>query len=432
MAKGELELEEDIEVASLTGTAPVQLPARFASIFPALTHRNFQLYTFGQIISLLGFWLQQVGVGYLVFQLTHSAFWVGFTAAIGGLPFLLFTTFAGVFIDRLNKQKILIFTQGIEAIVDITLGVVILTGHASLPVILIAIFIVGVINAVDLPTRLTFLIEMVGRKDLASAVPINNGIFNAARFVGPAAAGILIASTSVGWTFILNGLSFIAGIWAILMIRPVYKYKADIDTRPWESLTTGLKYSFTHPKIMYFILLAFLTAILIWPFQTLMPVIAEKVFSSGAQGLGSLLSAAGAGSLTGAVFTSANSRKENKIPFIIAGILISGFSLIAFALNKNFAIAHLLLFVAGFGILMMVSTLNTLVQLNSPDHMRARINAVYITMFVGMMPIGNALAGTIASATSAMFTIGLGGVTILLVSMLLFLKGIFANLSKPD
>lgn len=429
MAKEDLIVEENLELAVLTGSAPIQLPKKVLSLFPALAHRNFQLYTFGQIISLLGFWLQQVGIGYLVFQLTHSAFWVGTAAAIGGLPFLIFTIFAGVFIDRVNKQKLLIATQAAEAVVDITLGFLILTSRANLPIVIIAIFIVGAINAIDLPARLTFLIEMVGKHDLASAVPINNGLFNAARFVGPALAGILIATTSVGWTFILNGISFIAGIWAILMVKPIYKHKMQMDTRPWQSLKDGLQYSFTHKKIIYFILIAFLTAIFIWPFQTLMPVISEKTFHAGAQGLGSLLSAAGLGSLAGAVFTSANSKREDKIPFIVAGIVISSLALIAFSINRNFTLAHLFLFLSGFGTLMMVSTLNTLIQLASPDHMRARIIAVYVTMFVGMMPLGNAMAGTIAQHTSAMFTLGLSGSLMLLMGLALYLRGIFTKLS---
>lgn len=433
MAKNDfLQTEENLELASLAGAAPVKLPKKLGSLFPALTHRNFQLYTFGQIISLVGFWLQQVGIGYFVFQLTHSEFWVGAAAAIMGLPFLLFTNFAGVYIDRLDKKKILLFTQATEAVVDIILGILIITNHATLPIVLVAIFIVGIINAIDLPTRLTFLIEMVGKRDLGSAVPINNGLFNAARFVGPAAAGLLIAATSVGWTFILNGISFIAGIWAVLQIKSIYKYDVEIDVHPFQSLKDGIKFSFTHPKIFYFILLAFFTAIFIWPFQTLMPPIAEKTFHSGAGGLGTLLSAAGFGSLTGAIFTSANSRKNDKIIFIMVGGLISSLALILFSLNRNFILAHVLLYFVGFGTLTMVSTLNTLVQLNSPDHMRARINAVYISMFVGMMPLGNALAGIIAEHITAMTTLRISAIIFLAIAALLYSKGIFTNLKPED
>lgn len=432
MVENDILTEENLELAALAGAAPVKLPKKIISLFPAFAHRNFQLYTFGQIISLVGFWLQQVGIGYYVFHLTHSEFWVGTAAAIAGLPFLLFTSFAGVAIDRLDKQKILLYTQATEAFVDIALGILILTNHATLPIVLLAIFIVGVINAIDLPTRLTFLIEMVGKKDLASAVPINNGLFNAARFVGPAIAGILIATTSVGWTFVLNGISFIAGMWAVLQIKPIYKYEVEIDVHPLRSLKDGVKFAFTHSKIFYFILLAFTTAIFIWPFQTLMPPIAENVFHSGAKGLGTLLSAAGAGSLSGAIFTSANSRRSDKIIFIIIGGLISSIALILFAINRNFLLAHMLLFFVGFGTLTMVSTLNTLVQMYSPDHMRARINAVYITMFVGMMPLGNAIAGVVAEHISAMNTLKFEAIIFLAISVVLYAKGVFTNLSQEN
>src|SRR3989344_435005 len=433
MAKKDILIEEELELSSRTGAAaPLTLPPKVISIFPALAHRNFQLYVFGLSISLVGFWLHQVAIGWLVFQLTHSAFWVGTTAAIGGLPFLFFTTFAGVYIDKLNKQKLLVVTQVAEAAIAFTLGILVLTNIASLPAILLLVFANGIIGSIDLPARLTFIVEMVGKRDLPSAIPINNSLFNAARFVGPAIAGGLIAAYGAAWPFILNGVSFLAGIWAIMLIKPVFRHEPDIDTHPLQSLKDGLKFSFTTPKIFYFTLLAFFTAVFIWPFQTLMPPIAQNVFSSGANGLGTLLSSAGAGSLAGAIFTSANSRRENKIPFILAGLIISSLGLILFSLNRNFALAHLFLFVSGFGTLMMVSTLNSLVQLNSPDQMRARVMAVYLTMFVGMMPLGNQLAGIVASRTSAIFTVGLGGVLMLFAGTFLFLRGVFANLSKNN
>lgn len=431
MDKKDILLEEELEISTISGAAaPIKLPPKFTNVFPALTHRNFQLYIFGQSISLIGFWLHQVASGWLVYQLTGSAFWVGTTAAIGGLPFLIFTTFAGVLIDKTNKQKLLILTQISEAIIAITLGILVLTGHVNLTIIIVLAFLNGVIGSIDLPTRLTFILEMVGKRDLASAIPINNGIFNAARFIGPALAGILIVSLNIGWPFILNGLSYLAGIWAISKIKPIFKSEVDVDTHAVESLKQGLKFTFTHPKILSFILLGFFSAIFIWPFQTLMPLISEKVFASGAQGYGSLLSSAGAGSLCGAIFTSANSRRQNKIPLVVIGLGISSLALIAFSQNRNFTLAHVLLFFSGFGTLMMVSTLNSLVQLASPDNMRARVMAVYLTMFVGMMPVGNQLAGIVAEKTSAIATIGIGGALMFLVGVILFLKGTFANLAK--
>lgn len=429
MANRDILIEEDLEIATTTGTAPLTLSLKVLALFPAFAHRNFQLYIFGQAISLVGFWLQQVALGWLIFQLTRSVFWVGTIAAIGGLPFLIFTTFAGVFIDKVNKRKLLIITQMLEAALAIATGFLVITHQATLTNIAILVFVNGLIAAVDLPTRLTFIVEMVGKRDLASAIPINNGLFNAARFIGPALAGALIASWGLAWPFFLNGVSFIAGIWAIVNIKPIYQYQADEKTHPLESLKVGIKFAFTHPKILYFMILAFTTAIFIWPFQTLMPFIADSVYSAGAKGLGSLLSAAGAGSLLGAVTTSALSKTPNKSKQIIWGLVIAAVSFILFAINRNFPIAHLLLFTAGFGLLMMVSTLNTLVQLLTPDQMRARVMAVYLTMFVGMMPLGNQLAGIIAEYTSAMFTIGLGAILMLTVGIALYMRGVFTNLS---
>lgn len=423
-------IKEGLEISTTTGTAPITFPPKLLSLFPAFAHRNFQLYVAGQAISLIGFWLHQVASSWLVFELTGSAFWVGANAAIGGVPFLIFTTFAGVFIDKTNKRYLLIATQIAEATFAISLGLLVLTGHINLFLVMLLAFLNGIVGAIDLPTRLSFIVEMVGKRDLASAIPINNGLFNAARFIGPALAGIIIISVGIAWPFILNGLSFIAGIWAIAKVRPIYMDEVDVDIHPLDSLKQGIKFSLTHPKILYFILLSFFSAIFIWPFQTLMPLVAERVYSSGAGGFGTLLSAAGAGSLLGAIFTSANARRKDKIPLVTFGLILTCIGFILFSLNRNFLAAHVLLFFAGFGLLTMISTINTLIQLHSPDKMRARIMAVYITLFVGMMPLGNQMAGIVAEKTSAILTIGLGSVLMLMVGILFLLKGVFKNLAS--
>lgn len=431
MAKKDILLEEELEISSRTGTgAPIRLPIKFLNIFPALAHRNLQLYVTGQAISLVGFWLHQVAMGWLVFRLTNSAFWVATTAAIGGLPFLIFTPFAGVLIDKVNRQRLLVITQLVEATAAFLLGTLVLTDNITLQMVLALVFINGIAGAIDLPARLTFIVQMVGKRDLASAIPINIGLFNTARFIGPAIAGILIAAYGEGWLFIANGLSFIAGIWAILAIRPVFVLAPEVELHPWSSFKFGLSYSFKHPKIFYFMILGLASAIFIWPYQTLMPPIAQDVFASGSVGLGSLLSAAGAGSLLGAIFTSAHAKNKSKAKFVILGLFISSIAFIIFSLNRSFLLAHALLLIAGFGLVVQASTQNTLVQLLSPDNMRGRIMAIYLTMFVGMMPVGNLLAGAIAQRTSVMFTIGLGSAAMLFVGLLLFQKGVFKNLSS--
>lgn len=431
MTKEDIEIEEGLEITEVTaGAALVRLPGKVISVFPAFAYRNYQLYFAGQFLSVIGFWLQIVGVGWLVFNLTQSPFWVGISAASFGIPFLFLTTFAGVFVDKLDKQKLIIRTQIIEMVLAALLGVLVLTGNVNLTMILIISLSHGTIASVDLPARLSFLVEMVGKRDLGSAVALNSALFNVARFIGPALAGVLIISVGVGWTFILNSVSFLPAVWTLYLIRPIYSYKADMDTHPFESLKRGVKYTFSHPKLYYFMILGTLTAIFIWPYQTLMPVISERIFNAGAGGLGSLLSSAGAGSVLGALFTSAFSRKINGNILILTGIIISTISLIIFSLNHNFFLAHILLVFAGFGVLMQVATINTLVQLASPDQMRGRIMAVYLTMFIGMFPIGNVIIGTLAQKTSSLFAIGLGASTMLLATTILYLKGAFVRISQ--
>ena len=430
MAQKDILAQEDLEITAVTaGAAPVQLPGKVVSIFPALAHRNYQFYFAGQAISLVGFWLQAVGIGWLVFQLTHSAFWVGAVAAVGGLPFLFLATFAGVFIDRINKQKLLIITQIFEAIFATILGFLVISNQINLTLVILLAFASGVVGSFDLPARFAFIVEMIGKRDLASAVSLNAGIFNAARFIGPTIAGVIIASFGVGWAFILNGASYLPGIWAVAVILPVLNRKPEVNIHPLQSLKDGWIFILNDQKILNLTILAAIGTILIAPYQTLMPAIAQKVFSSGAQGLGSLLSSAGAGSLLGAILTSALSHKKNKTSFIIWGLAISSVSLILFSLNKNFLMAHILLFFTGFGTIMLASTLNTLVQLLTPDQMRGRIMAVYLTMFVGMMPIGNALAGVVAQKTSPLFAVGLGATVVLIFGIYFYIRGVFANLS---
>ena len=429
MSEKDILAEEDLEITAVTaGAVPVQLPGKVVSIFPALAHRNYQIYFIGQTISLVGFWLQAVGIGWLVYELTRSAFWVGTVAAISGLPFLFLATPAGVLVDRVSRQKLLVITQIFEGFIAAVLGFLVISGKINLPLVIVLALINGIIGSFDLPARFAFIVEMIGKRDLASAVSLNAGLFNAARFIGPTVAGLIIATLGVGWAFVFNGISFLPGIWAVAVIRPVIKQRSE-DVRPFQSLKDGLAFILKDRKIFYLSVFGAVSSIFLWPYQTLMPPIAQQVFGAGAQGLGSLLSAAGAGSLVGAIFTSAMSKKENRLPFIYWGIAISALSLVAFSQNHNFILAHVLLFLTGLGSLMFVSTLNTWVQILSPDRMRGRIMAVYLTMFVGMMPIGNALAGAIAEKTSSLFAIGLGAVVVLLAGIYFYFRGVLSNFS---
>lgn len=422
-ASDDILVEEGLEITAVTGgRAPVQFPGKVVSIFPALAHRNYQLYFGAQSISLIGFWLHVVAIGWLTFDITGSPFWIGVVAGAGGLPFLFFSTFAGVLIDKVDKQRLAITTQSLEMLIAFLLGILTLTGHINLFLLVSLAFVSGTIGSIDLPTRHSFLIEMVGRKDLASATSMNVGVFNMARFVGPALGGALIALFGPGWSFIINGISFIPPVIALSKIRPVFKTKSAVDQHPLRSLWEGISYSASHNEILILLILAFIASIFIWPFQTLMPAIAETIYNAGPQGYGSLLAAAGAGSLTAAILTSALNQRVKKEIFIMIGLLTASISLICFSLVNNFWLAHLFLYFAGFGSVVLFSTLNTQIQLVSPNEMRGRIMALYLTAFVGMLPVGNTLAGIIAEHTDPLFTIRLGASIVLLIGSLLALK----------
>lgn len=407
------EIGENLEINVLSASQPLfKLPNKFTSVFPALSHRNYQYYFLGQSVSLVGFWLQAVGMGWLVFDLTKSPFWVGAVAAASGLPFLILSIFAGVLVDRVNKQKLLVWTQITEAAVATLISLMVFTDTINVGAILALAFVSGIAGSIDLPARLSFVVEMVGKKDLASAISVNIGVFNGARFIGPAIAGGLIAGVGVGWTFLLNALSFIPGILAILAIKSVHHIEPNRNQHPLESLREGLMFVYGDKRILALMLLGGITAFFEWPYQTLMPAIAENVFNAGAGGLGTLLAAAGLGSLAGAAFTSAQTKKENKNSFIYLGIIVASLSLVGFSLNANFLFAHVLLFAAGFGVITKIATINTIIQVSAPDQMRGRVNALYLTFFVGAMPLGNTFAGILAEQTSSLFAIGLGALIV--------------------
>jgi MFS family permease len=421
------ELEKDLEITAFTsGTAPLAVPGRVLNLFPALGHRNYQLYVAGQSISSTGFWLQAVGIGWLVFQITGSPFWVGVAAAASGIPFLLFSIFAGVFIDRADKRVLLLWTQSIEAAVAFILSVMIFTDNVFLPAILTLAFISGTAGSIDLPARFAFVVDMVGKKDLASANSLNIGVFNATRFIGPALAGVLIAGFGVGWAFLLNAISFIPAIVALTLIKPVFSTSSQTDKHPIDSLKEGLSFSFKNKHLLALMLMSGITAFFIWPYQTLMPAVAEKVFAAGASGLGSLLASAGAGSLAGSLFVSIQVNRRSISNLIFIGVLFASLSLISFALARNFLVGHFLLFLAGFGAISIASSINTSVQLLSPDQMRGRVMAVYMTMFVGMMTLGNTFAGFFAEKTSTLFAIGFGGAAVLLAGSILYFRKAFS------
>src|SRR6478735_3367352 len=263
---------------------------QLAKAFPALQNKNYKAYFSGQLVSLIGTWLQIVSQGWLVLQLTNSALQVGIIAALSTLPSLFLTLFGGVIVDQFSKRKILLFTQTAAMVLAFTLGMLTLTGVVTVWMIGICAYLLGVVNAIDSPARQAFVSEIVTKEQLPSAIALNSGIFNAARVIGPSIAGLLIALIGTGGAFITNAITYIAVIWVLnkmQVIEPPHKKKLEVI----KAIKDGLSYSFTHPIIRTLIIFTGVSSIFGWSYTTLLPIIARETFHLGAAGLGYLYAA---------------------------------------------------------------------------------------------------------------------------------------------
>jgi MFS family permease len=393
--------------------------ARFTS-FPALQSRNYRIYFFGQFFSLIGTWLQIVAQGWLVLQLTSSAFLIGLVAALGTAPSLLFSLFGGVVVDRFSKKKIMYFTQSSNMVLALLMGVLTNMGLATVPVIGTIAFLMGTVNALDAPARQALVPELVGKERLASAIALNSGIFNAARVIGPGLAGLLIAWVGIGGAFIANGLSYIAVLIALYFVR-IRELPADRTLHPLQAIKEGVSYSFTHPIIRVLLLFVAVVSIFGWSYTTIMPVIAQETFGLDAKGLGYLYSATGLGALLATYLVGAYANKVPPLVYILGGNTLFALCLIGFSVTTNFTLALVLLFFIGLGLLSQASMMNTMVQGMVKQEFRGRVMSMYILMFLGMAPIGNFEIGYLTEHLGVTWAFILNAVVVLLVGLVVFL-----------
>jgi MFS family permease len=393
---------------------------KLSSSFPALQSRNYKLYFSGQLISLVGTWLQIVAQGWLVLKLTNSAFLIGLIAALATLPSLVFTLFGGVIADRFPKRKILLITQSCAMVLALILGVLTILKVITFWQIGLLAFLLGLVSAVDAPARQAFVPEVVTKDQLPSAIALNSGAFNSARVIGPGIAGILIAITGTGGAFIINGISYIAVIIALLNMRlkniPKYKKQNALT-----AIKEGLSYSFSHPVIRTLIILTGISSIFGWSYTTLMPLIAQNKFHVGAAGLGYLYVATGLGALLATIFISVLSKKISPFAFIIGGNMLFAASLILFSNITGLHIALALLFSAGFGLICQFSTINTIIQSLVRDEFRGRVMSIYVLMFLGLAPIGNFEVGWLSEKWGTDFAISFGAVIVFISGLTIYL-----------
>ena len=373
--------------------------------------------------------MQTVAQGYLVFQLTHSAFMVGLMEAITQLPAMFLTLLGGALADRFNKQTILKITQICQFFFATLLGIFILSGNISLITIGVLAFLLGIVRAIDHPTRISIITELVEKKDLHAATATNMSVFNSARIVGPAIAGWLIVAFGVGWAFLLNGLSFLAPFIAYYFIRFTPHIKKT-HANTLKAIKDGISYAATHKLIRLLLIYLSVISIFGWSYTVILPVIAEKVFAQGAQGLGYLYSAAGLGSVLGAISVSAYTKKFAGKKLILFGGLLYGVALILFSLTPSYYMALVFLFLTGFGITTQNSTIQAIIQHAVEDKFRGRVSSLQALVLMGLHPVGSFQIGTVAEHFGSQFAVRVGGVVLFLSAILLFFRTPKSSLHK--
>jgi len=376
----------------------------------ALAHRNFRLFFIGQGISLVGTWMQNVGEGWLMLTLTNSPFYVGLTAALSSVGVLLFSLYAGVIADRVDKRRFIILMQLAFMIEAFTVSILIWTNAIAVWQVLVLATTLGIASAFDIPMRQAFVVEMVGKDDLMNAIALNSSLFNAARVIGPAIAGLLIGTVGIAWCYFLNGLSYIAVIAGLLMMRLPYDPRPPKTTSAWTGFREVLAYLRNDRRLRVLMILTAILSVFGFPYIAMMPVFARDVLNRGATGYGALTSSIGIGAVIGALgiaLASARIRARGRL-MLIGGTAL-GILLILFSASRVLALSMVLLGLAGCAMIVNNSITNTLIQTAAPDHLRGRVMGFYSFVFVGMAPFGAFLFGVVAEHVGVPTTIAAGG-----------------------
>jgi len=394
-----------------------------SNIVRSLRYRNYRLFFYGQSISLIGTWIQRITVPWLVYRLTGSVFLLGLVGFAGQIPTFLVSPFAGVLIDRWNRHKILVITQILALIQALVLALLFYEKSISVWHIAILSVFLGIINAFDMPARQSFVVDMIEKKeDLGNAIALNSSMVNSARLIGPSIAGILISLTGEGMCFMINAISYVFVI-AFLLMMKITPRKIEVqDTNAFQKFKEGFTYTFGSLPIRYIILLLALVSLMGMPYTVLMPVFAKTILHGGSHTFGFLMGATGVGALMGAVYMASRRSAAGLEKFIpwFAGIF--GLGLILFSLSTNFILSMFLLLITGFGMLMQMTSSNTILQTIVDDDKRGRVMSFYTMAFMGTAPFGSLLAGALASKVGAPNTLFIGGVACILGAILFMRK----------
>jgi MFS family permease len=390
--------------------------------FAALQHRNFNLWFRGQIISLMGTWMQQTAQGYLIFELTRSPAYLGYVGFAAGVPAWLFTLYGGVIADRIDRRKLLLITQTSMMILAFILAALVFSGLVQPWHILVLAFALGVANAFDAPARLAIVSEMVAREDLTNAIALNATMFNTGSAIGPAAAGLAYALIGPAWCFMLNGLSFIGVIAALLLMKIAPRSIATRRGSAWNELMEGMRYIAASSTIRTLILLVSITALFGISSTTLFPAWAVSILGGDATTTGLLQSARGVGALASALMIASLGRFKFKGQLLTLGSIGFPLLMLVFAFVRWIPLSLLVLVGSGVAIILVMNLANALVQTLAPDELRGRIMAIYSLTFFGLMPVGALWAGAAAEVAGEPIAVILGAAITLgfAVALLIF------------
>ncbi len=399
-----------------------RINSNFKQTFIALRHRNYQLWFEGQLVSLVGTWMQNTAQGFLVFQLTDSPAFLGYVAFATGLPSWLFTLYGGVIADRIPRRRLIVITQASMMVLAFTQAWLVFAGLIQPWHILVLAFLLGVANAFDAPARQSFVVELVDRQELTNAIALNSTMFNLATVVGPAVAGLTYAWVGPAWCFTINGLSFIAVIGALLRMR--FNQSAELTTTgsAISQIKEGLDYIRHSSSIIGLFALVGIVGIFTNGMLTLIPAWAVDVLHGDAATNGLMLSARGFGSMVGGIFIAWLSRFHIRGKALSAGSLMLPVMMLIFAFIKNYPLSLVFLCLIGFFFMLVVNNANAMTQTFVPDHLRGRVMGIFVMIFFGSQPIGSLLAGQLAESTSEPFSVLAAAACLLICSLIIHFR----------
>lgn len=379
-------------------------------MFRALHYRNYRLFFSGQIISLVGTWMQSVAQAWLVYRLTGSSLLLGIVGFASQIPVFVLSPVGGMVADRYRRHRIVIITQSSAMTLALILGALTLAGVIRVWEILLLAGILGIVNAFDVPARQAFVVEMVEPVDLINAIALNSSMVNSARILGPAIAGIVVAAVGEGWCFMANGISYVAVIACLLSMVLAPHAPPGAMLSGIESIKEGFRFVGRTGPIRALLLLLGVVSLTGMPYTVLMPIFAGGVLHSGAKGLGWLMGASGLGALAGTLTLAAKKQIRGLGRWITYAALGFGGSMIVFSLSRSFLLSAALLIPVGFSMMLQMASSNTLIQTMVPDALRGRVMAFYSMMLLGMAPFGSLFAGAVANRVGAPLTVAIGGV----------------------